>query len=621
MRSGKDAEDMSLQFHCRQDFGGHTHCDRNSFTLSSLGRIWFRQIYGGSQFQPSRYHSSIHVDGKGMSMDDPDGDKCRKPGEILCYEANDTLTQVAGDATYAYNWEWHWTGTIPASQDHYWLGNGQGWSKVTETLNDFQYKPQTETHFHTQIYEYSSWYSPYNIEHMIKRPYNPIEKAIRTVGLFKKGCQPFVLVADEFKKDDNAHFYEWLGQIARDLTIESTDVNLDHDNYRNDIIFKEPESEGNRRMLVRILNNEGFTGTPGYQDTLDYVWYHDTTQTFNPNPNWVRPRLIVESNSVEPKFKIFIYPFMDGDALPHTSWNATKDTLKVATCDSTLVQEIHFQESPTGATKFEVTDIRYLTSPQPPCTPYAESLMVGNDLGTGGSDGWSSNMVIHEADTYTNTSGAQQTVYPHTFNFNAHQEGDPVTPFVVRVNSDNNFTVLSVGSSRTSADYNAGQNSFDFKTGGTSFVLNDGETIAVGFLDAYADGTGSGTASVISNQTTQDEIWYSGHSGNLSGSVTEGLPPVPGSGTITTLTRTYHFNIDFTVAVECPCPSHIDVPNTVLGGTHISGQTIHSDGTIDDGSNVIYNTGNCILLKAGFSVPRGAEFETVIEGCDDGSNQ
>ncbi len=612
MRNGTDANDLAVQFHCRQDFGGHTHSDRNSFTLSALGRIWIRQTFGGSQFQPSRYHTSIQVDGKGMSMDDPDGDKCRKPGTVLYYEASDSLTQIAGDATYAYNWEWTWTGVIPADQDHYWLG-ANGWTEVTETLNDFQYIPKDEPHFDIPFYHYPSWFGAHNTEHMIKRPYNPIEKAYRTLGLFKGDC-PFVLVVDDFKKDDSEHLYEWLAQIGRDLTIESTDVNLDNGDYRNDIILKEPDSEGNRRMLVRVLSNEGFTGTPGYQDTLTYFYYHDNSQTFTPNPNWVRPRLIVESNSVEPKFKILLYPYVNGQSLPHTSWNATKDTLTVTTCDS-VQQVIAFQEDPTGRTQFGLAG----SLPEQPCVDFTDIFSVGNDLNSGGTDGWQSNMVINETGTYTNTSGGTVTVNIDNFNFYINRIGNPVTPFVVKVNGDDDFTVLRVGTTRTSSEYILGQNSFEFKTGGTSFTLDAGETISVGFLDAYADGSGGGIASAISIVGSSDEIWYTGGP-SQSGSVTEGNPPVSGEATITTFTRTYHFNIEFSIVEAC-CPVHLDLPGTISTGTYISGQTIQSDGTTGNASNVIFNTGNCILLKAGFSVPNGAEFETVIEGCNDGSNQ
>jgi len=81
-----------------------------------------------------------------------------------------------------------------------------------------------------------------------------MEKVYRTVSMFRD-CKPFVLIADDVKKDAVVHNYKAYIQLAEDLTISSTDVNLQADDYRNDIILKEPI--GNRKMLVRVLNNAG----------------------------------------------------------------------------------------------------------------------------------------------------------------------------------------------------------------------------------------------------------------------------------------------------------------------------------------------------------------------------
>lgn len=352
MRSGRDSLDMSVQFHCRQDMGGHTHGDKLDFTLSSHGRVWIRKTYGGSQFQPTWFHSAILVDDIAIGVGDPDGDKVRQPATLLEWYPNDKLTKVAGDATYAYTWEWHWSPQT-ASSDHPWLGIN-GWEEVDRSWNDFQFIKGTEDYYDIPFYEYAHWHQEGRLERMIKREYNPMEKVLRTVGVFK-GAHPFVLVTDDIQKDQSEHNYKWLAQLARDLTIESTDVNLENENYRADIILKEPASEGNRRLLVRVLNNEGYDGSlsPGYQDTLDY---HDffNGNPYNPNPNYIRPRLIVESNSVAPDYKILLFPHVDGDGLPITVWNDTKDTLTV-TCGED-VSQIAFEQNGMGRTEFGLVD-------------------------------------------------------------------------------------------------------------------------------------------------------------------------------------------------------------------------------------------------------------------------
>ena len=49
---------------------------------------------------------------------------------------------------------------------------------------------------------------------MIKRPYNPMEKVYRTLALAKRE-RPFVLIADDLRKDDEVHQYQWLAQIGK----------------------------------------------------------------------------------------------------------------------------------------------------------------------------------------------------------------------------------------------------------------------------------------------------------------------------------------------------------------------------------------------------------------------
>jgi len=41
-------------------------------------------------------------------------------------------------------------------------------------------------------------------------------------------------------------------------------------------------------------------------------------------------RVVVETNAVEPEFKVLLFPFTDGDVLPVTAWNANKDLLTVS---------------------------------------------------------------------------------------------------------------------------------------------------------------------------------------------------------------------------------------------------------------------------------------------------
>ncbi len=351
-KTNTDREALAVQFHARQDMGGHTHGDRLDFTLSGLGRIWIRKSYGGSQFQPSKFHSMILVDSIGMGVGDPDGDKCRQPATILNTQITPELSSVSADATSAYSWEWHWSPQLPGN-DHPWLGN-DGWEAVTESWNDFLPTPQSEAHYDIPFYDYPHWHQPGKLERMVKRPYNPMEKVVRNIGLLR-GDHPMVLVVDDIKKDSEEHHYTWLGQIARDLEWDYSDVNLTDENYRCDIVLKEPAATGNRRLLLRILENTNYDGSqlPGYIDTLDYVDFF-TGNPYNPNPNWVRPRLVIPSQSVSPNYKMLIYPFEAGAELPVTHWNAQRDTLKIVFSEEERL--VHFYKDDKENTQFELVE-------------------------------------------------------------------------------------------------------------------------------------------------------------------------------------------------------------------------------------------------------------------------
>ncbi len=313
MRNGFDDNAMMTYFHCRQNMGGHTYADRNSFTLSSLGRDWVRYSYN-SNYNNVEYHSCPLIDDIGIISGG--GGTTRQPGKLLNFEDDGNFVQVTGDATYAYSWEWHWSNNLP-SIDHPWIGTN-GWTKVTETFNDFQYQPSSESHHNIPYYNYASWFMENGEEHIVKRPYNPMQRVYRTVGMARTD-RPYLIIADDLQKDNDIHNYKWVLQTASDLTIESTDVNIAEIDYRCDVIMAEPN--GNRKMLVRVLNNEGYDGgAPAYLDTfLD-----------NTNGNYDITRLIVEADVITPNFKVMLYPFTEGDPLPVTNWNVERDELIVS---------------------------------------------------------------------------------------------------------------------------------------------------------------------------------------------------------------------------------------------------------------------------------------------------
>ncbi len=304
MRSSGSTDAMMSHFHCRQNLGGHTYGDRNSFTLSSHERIWVRYSYG-NEIPETAGHSCILVNDEGLAMD---GRNAQVPGRIMGFQENGSDAQVCGDATYAYSWEWDSAPFIPGVTGP--VAIPAGWSEVTETPNDFQYQPQPESYFNTSHYLRPFWNGPEDmVTGRIKTPNVPMEKVYRTVAM-ARGDNPFLLVVDDVKKDAQVHNYKWLAQLPPDLSIESTDVNLDPTDYRMDITLQ--EASGTRKMLVRVLENKGYNAAnpPGYLDQFT---------NFRGN---VCDRLVIEGDAVSPDFKVLLYPYDTGDPLPVTSFDA-----------------------------------------------------------------------------------------------------------------------------------------------------------------------------------------------------------------------------------------------------------------------------------------------------------
>jgi len=131
-RSDFTEDAMALRFHVRQDTGGHTFGDRNSFNLSALGRVWVRNPNG--YIPETEWSSGLLVNNEGITITEQDGRKARQPGRIAHYQDNPLATMITGDATYAYSNEWSWPVRDPSNTNV-----RSGWEAVMESWNDFRH--------------------------------------------------------------------------------------------------------------------------------------------------------------------------------------------------------------------------------------------------------------------------------------------------------------------------------------------------------------------------------------------------------------------------------------------------------------------------------------------------
>jgi hypothetical protein len=190
---------------------------------------------------------------------------------------------------------------------------------------------------------------------------------------------------------------------------------------------------------------------------------------------------------------------------------------------------------------------------------------AGNTSAPADSTLWQSNLVIHKDATFTNTTGAGLSLVLDRFQFNAVATGDPVTPFVVRVNGPGNYTVLAIGTPR--GTYALGDNDLPFSDSPTRIAVAAGETIAIGVLDANPDGSGGSAPAVVASQPGGADSWHGGGPSNLdSGSVTLGQAPSPGSSLVSSEDRYYDFAISYLIVERQLGNGPVPAPGSSVDG-------------------------------------------------------
>ena len=345
LRSDWSKNALQTIFNVRQNLGGHTNADRNSFTLSSHGRIWvpLRSAPGGAYYDVSEAHSCLFVDDSAMIITKLEGNKLRQPAKLVSWSGSDNFSQATGDATYAYSWEWSWS-ALAAGKDNPLLGKAdpgrQAWTKVSENLNTFRVNQSAENFYSIPFYDFAAWNSPAGYrETIIKRPYNVMEKVYRTMSMIR-GVHPALLIVDDAKKDAKTHTYKWTMQLATDVVIEST---ADKGNGIYDVVLK--ESSGNRRLLVRMLNQSDYT-SGAVPAKIDTMWY-----TTGDGKSYKNYRLVCSAKGITPDFKVLLFPHLTGEALPATKWDTNKTSIDISWSDWTTI--IGFTQS-NGMTKLNL---------------------------------------------------------------------------------------------------------------------------------------------------------------------------------------------------------------------------------------------------------------------------
>lgn len=337
-RTGWGSDDLMLQVNCRSDttFASHDHADRGTFYLTSHGQAW---AVSSMRMSESKYANVVTVDGRGQGHFVP-------PGEWLDVQISDESVSAAMDLKYCYDWQWQKTSFLTTDEqlvDQPWL------TWITEPRDRLLSRFPLEQWEQDPLPSVRAYYDGYlagsprmwgaEDSWVVRAPHYRVQKAFRTIKLIEGG-HPYVLVVDDIQKDDRERLYQW--RMRMPMQIEAYDMGWDYallgrntdrrdGSYRahltHNVSGRPLTTQGEPMLLVKVLQGNQ-PKIPGLQDnlrleTLDFVKHDDTFQ-YSKRRMGLGKRLVIPSRSIEPGFKILLYPHRHGDPLPEAELSDSK---------------------------------------------------------------------------------------------------------------------------------------------------------------------------------------------------------------------------------------------------------------------------------------------------------
>jgi hypothetical protein len=359
-------EMVKLEMECRADSysPSHEHADRGSFTFAGAGKTWAIEHFRGVE---SRHHNVVTIDNKGQGYFAP-------PGKWIELIDNEHATFGVCDAKYAY--DWYFQGTLSGFADpDQPRRNHQRWARFAletdawlEKHPDFDWcahidpSPQLEAYWGGYEEGDPRMWDEYS--RPVRVPHNPVDKAFRTAGLVR-GNHPYALIVDDIKAANGSdsprsRTYNWNMMVDTDVdvvSIETDTIFLTSDPIEKEFAshssFKRAAGEGSPQLMIKVLNREipkDIYQNPEIRlETLEHKEIRDwpAGRSFG-----LAKRLVVPSFSVEPKFKMFLFPHYNGDELPAISWSEDRTVVTVEWSDQTDV--ITFREDVNGRTRLAI---------------------------------------------------------------------------------------------------------------------------------------------------------------------------------------------------------------------------------------------------------------------------
>ena len=375
-RSSWDTNAVMLNLHVRQANGGHPFADRNSIMVAGAGRVW-APIYGWG------YQGWQNVNNGEVVIDDHQ-QADYTPGRMVDFVDATNATFAVGDAKYAWDWQWNrldnW-GSKGRYSEQDLATNGvkipPGYTLEKHCINDFSYAKHDDDYLKAALGRQPDWLKIKGSVMPVSRATNyPVQFAWRTAGVVR-GTHPYALVLDDIRKDDTPHDYTWYLPLEYDVQIVSKERTGDHG---LDLILtgNDPGQTnapgvgknavpplsalrdtnavippGQPMLLVRFLEVMNDPKVVPVTEAKELTILEDEPPP-DPKGHYLQRvrRLAVPVNSVEPNFKVIVYPYRQGDKLPITAWDGT-NAVTVSWPDQK--DRIDFTRQLSGKTDLKIT--------------------------------------------------------------------------------------------------------------------------------------------------------------------------------------------------------------------------------------------------------------------------